>query len=116
MRVHARILIGVLAALLVTGTSWSFLADNAAAISGTITLTITCATSPERTTVGNKTDETLDLGRFTLLSTFEPLANVEPLRLTGSLAPNETRTFETGAGASTNVLAGQDIYLSLIHI
>ncbi len=64
------------------------------AISGSITLMITCETTPERFRITNNTDEPIDLGRFTISSLVSPRPGVEPIRLGSVLAPGESKSYE----------------------
>ncbi len=85
--------------------------QGAAAQAGTITLDVQCNAGPdlERTTITNNTDTSLNLSAFRVGSLYQPRSD-EPLPLSGSLAPGQSRTFETGRNASTNVLSQRTIY------
>ncbi len=85
-------------------------AHDAAALSGTITLTIQCGGNPERTTVTNNTDATLDLAGSTITSLVSPRQGVEPFALSGTLAQGASKTYETGSAATNNVPTRQSIY------
>ena len=86
-----------LATLLLVGGFAAGVRD-AAAISGTIELRISCGTNPERSTVTNRTDTPLDLSAFTLGGLFDPRAG-DPYRLRGTLGVGQATSFETGTGA-----------------
>ncbi len=79
-------------------------------LNGSFTITVDCAGSPERTTLTNTLAGTpLDLSRFTLGSIVAPRGG-EPFPLSGTLASGESRTYETGPGATVNRLSGEAIY------
>jgi hypothetical protein len=80
-----------------------------AALNGSFTLAVDCASSPERTTLTNNTDGPFNLNNFALGSLFAPGPN-EPFRLSGILPSGESRIFETGPGATANRLSDEEIY------
>lgn len=99
-----------LATLTLLGTL-TYDAPDAAALSGTITLTVQCGGNPERTTVTNNTDAPLDLAGSTIASLVNPRQGVEPFPLSGTLAPGAATTYETGPAATGNVPTRQSIYV-----
>lgn len=86
-------------------------AHDAAAITGTITLTVQCGGDPERTTITNNTDAALDLAQFTITSLVSARQGAERLPLSGILAPGTAKTFESGSAAANNVVTRQSIYV-----
>lgn len=88
-------------------------AHGAAALVGTITLTLDCNGNPERTTITNGTDTVLDLSGFAVTSLVNPRQGVEPFRLSGTLAPGAAITYQTGSAATGgNVPTRQSIYVN----
>jgi hypothetical protein len=110
--------IAVLTALLLALVASMGAARDARAITGSITLTVDCYSKPERTTITNDTDETLDLGYTSLgqgfrlfhLSHSGRTGPKEPFYLFGQVAPGASITFETGPGATMNVLSHDELY------
>ncbi len=85
------------------------LAVPAAAQTGTIAVSVSCGSNPERTTITNNTNQALNLSGFTLSSINDPRSN-EPFALSGTVAAGASVTFQTGTGATANVLTNQFIY------
>lgn len=92
--------------LLVGGLAYSV--QSVGAIAGNIGLTIQCNTTPETTRVTNDTDEALNLAQFRL-DTLVADSPGEPFALSGTLAPGQVATFQSGGGAGTGI-TGAFIY------
>jgi hypothetical protein len=101
-----RRLLALVIGIAVLLSAWSV---AVAAPSGTIDLTVACNTWPERTTITNNTDETLNLSGWTLGSLYQPGSD-EPFALSGTLDPGKSVTYESGLFASQNVLSSLPIY------
>jgi hypothetical protein len=94
-----KVAIVTLALLALTFSLWFSTSQGVdAAPVGQILLTISCDSRPERTTISNLTNETLNFTGWTLGTRVRPRGN-EPFALSGTLAPGAQVTYETGPDA-----------------
>jgi hypothetical protein len=106
--------IRLLTTIVVVGALNIFIAPAAAA-TGSITLTISCYTNPERSTITNNTDQVLPLGQVRLASLHQPRSD-EPFTLgnTSVLSPGQAITFQTGSASAPSAdsprLSSEAIY------
>ena len=81
----------------------------AAAITGSISLTISCFDDPEVISIFNATDEPLSLSGFTLSSIDDPQDD-QDFALSGTVQPGSAIRFESGNAATGNVLTTRFIF------
>lgn len=93
----------ILAALLAPAALAARPAESAPAVG----VTVSCATNPERTTVRNNTGSTIRVQRIGSL--YQPLA-AEPYAIGRNIGPGGVVTFQSGSGATANVITKQFIY------
>ncbi len=74
-----------------------------------LTVTVDCSSRPERTTLTHSGRLSILLDNFTLGSLYAPGPN-EPFPISGALRFGESKTFETGPGATQNRLSDDEIY------
>lgn len=104
---------GALAIVLATVVAGFAAGTGVMAQTGTIALTVQCSGNPELTTIGNNTDQPLNLAGFLLTSIDQPRPGVEPFTLSGTLAPNTSVIYRTGSNAPAGdptTLTRQSIY------
>jgi hypothetical protein len=73
----------------------------------TVNITLSCYSNPELTTVTNTTGSPIEIR--TIKSTWEP-QDFEPIRVDRRLGPGKSIRFQSGFGATTNVLTRNFIY------
>ncbi len=93
MRGPATVFGGLAWLLLLLAASVAPAAARAPTGAGTITLAVSCATNPERTTITNNTGGTLSLTGFQLVSVSNRRPGVPPIRLSGTVALGASREF-----------------------
>ncbi len=71
-----------------------------------LTVSVSCNTSPEKITIKNIGQGPVRLS--SIRTSYEPVA-AEPFGLNTTLNPNQTITYQSGAGASSNVLTSEHI-------
>ncbi len=76
---------------------------------GFLTVTVDCSSRPERTTLTHSGLLSISLDNFTLGSLYAPGPS-EPFPISGALRSGESKTFETGPGATQNRLSDDEIY------
>ena len=72
-----------------------------------MTISLSCYTSPERTTIHNGTSHAITID--SVGSTYKPRSN-EPFSVDKHLSAGASITYQTGSGAKHNVLTHQSIY------
>jgi hypothetical protein len=72
-----------------------------------VSVSVSCNTNPERTTVKNRGTTTFTVTKVG--STYLPRSN-EPFRVSKTLQPGQSITFQTGYDATRNILTRQYIY------
>lgn len=105
----------LLATALLAGSTWTLAAPTVHAATPSLTVTVDCYSSREKTTIRNNRSTTVTIR--TVGSLYKPYSN-EPFSVNRKLAAGKSVTYYTGSGASYSVsttLTRRNIYNNTVY-